>query len=71
MIPNWQIRLSDYQSFLSETRVSLVVNLTVINFILICTPQPLRAVGVLFSLKESGWVGGLRKKFVRAVAQKP
>ena len=36
----------------------------------IFTPQPLRAVGVLFSPMVSGWAGG-RKKFVRAVSQKP
>ena len=35
----------------------------------IFTPQPLRAVGVLFSPMVSGWVGG-GKKFVRAVSQK-
>ena len=38
------------------------------------TPQPLRAVGVLFSPMVSGWAGGLvggGKKFVRAVSQKP
>ena len=34
------------------------------------TPQPLRAVGVLFSPMVSGWAGG-GKKFVRAVSQKP
>ena len=34
------------------------------------TPQPLRAVGVLFSPMVSGWAGG-RKKFDRAVSQKP
>ena len=38
---------------------------------LVFTPQPLRAVGVLFSSMVSGWVGGRRKKFVRAVSQKP
>ena len=36
----------------------------------IFTPQPLRAVGVLFSPMVSGWVGG-GKKFFRAVSQKP
>ena len=30
--------------------------------ILVFTPQPLRAVGVLFSPMVSGWVGGLREK---------
>ena len=35
----------------------------------IFTPQPLRAVGVLFSPMVSGWAGG--KMFVRAVSQKP
>ena len=38
------------------------------------TPQPLRAVGVLFSPMVSGWAGGWAgggKKFVRAVSQKP
>ena len=34
------------------------------------TPQPLRAVGVLFSPMVSGWAG-CGKKFVRAVSQKP
>ena len=34
------------------------------------TPQPLRAVGVLFSPMVSGQAGG-RKKFVRAISQKP
>ena len=41
------------------------------------TPQPLRAVGVLFSPMVSGWAGGRPvrragdgKKFVRAVSQK-
>ena len=34
------------------------------------TPQPLRAVGVLFSPMVSRWAGG-GKKFVRAVSQKP
>ena len=34
------------------------------------TPQPLRAVGVLFSPMAPGWVGG-GKKFVWAVSQKP
>ena len=33
------------------------------------TPQPLWAVGALFSPMVSGWTGG--KKFVRAVSQKP
>ena len=36
----------------------------------IFTPQPLRAVGVLFLPTVSGWAGG-RKKFVQAVSQKP
>ena len=36
----------------------------------IFTPQPLRAVGVLFSPMVSGWAGG-GKEFVRAVSQKP
>ena len=44
------------------------------------TPQPIRVVGVLFSPMVSRWVGGRpgggvggggRKKFVRAVSQKP
>ena len=38
------------------------------------TPQPLRAVGVLFSPMVSGWAvgrAGSGKKFVRAVSQKP
>ena len=46
------------------------------------TPQPLRAVGVLFSPMLSGWAGGRAswraggwagdgKKFVRAISQKP
>ena len=41
------------------------------------TPQPLRAVGVLFSPMVSGWAGGRAggraagKEFVRAVSQKP
>ena len=35
------------------------------------TPQPLRAVGVLFSPMVSGWVGGRRKIVCRAVSQKP
>ena len=38
------------------------------------TPQPLRAVRVLFSPMVSGWVGGQAgggKKVVRAVSQKP
>ena len=37
-------------------------------------PQPLRAVGVLFSPMVSGWAGGWAgggKKFVRPVSQKP
>ena len=37
------------------------------------TPQPLRAVGVLFSPMVYGWVGvraGSGKKFVRAVSKK-
>ena len=34
------------------------------------TPQPLRAVRVLFSPMVSGWAGG-GKKFVQAVSQKP
>ena len=34
------------------------------------TPQPLRAVEVLFSFMVSGWVGG-GKKFVWGVSQKP
>ena len=34
------------------------------------TPQPLRAVGVLFSPMVSGFAGG-GKKFVRSVSQKP
>ena len=37
------------------------------------TPQPLRAVGVLFSPMVSRWAGGQAgggKKFVRAVSQK-
>ena len=41
-------------------------------FVLIFTPQPLRAVRVLFC--PDGWVGlwaGGEKKFVRAVSQKP
>ena len=36
-------------------------------------PQPVRAVGVLFSLMVSGWAGGCfggGKKFLRAVSQK-
>ena len=33
------------------------------------TPQPLGAVGVLFSPMVSGWAGG-GKKFVRAISQK-
>ena len=40
----------------------------------IFTPQPLRAVGVLFLPMVSGWVGGRAgggKKFVRDVSQKP
>ena len=44
----------------------------------IFTPQPLRAVGVLFSPMVSGWAGGREsgragagKWFVRAVSQKP
>ena len=42
------------------------------NLLYICmvfTPQPLRAVGVLFSPFVSGWAGG-GNKFVRAVSQK-
>ena len=41
------------------------------------TPQPLRAVGVLFSPMVSGWAGGRAggraagKEFNRAVSQKP
>ena len=38
------------------------------------TPQPLRAVRVLFSPMVSGWMGGRADggvKFVRAVSQKP
>ena len=37
------------------------------------TPQPLRAVGVLFSPMVSGWVGGWAvggKKFVRTISRK-
>ena len=34
------------------------------------TPQPIRAVGVLFSPMVSRWAGGT-KKFVPAVSQKP
>ena len=37
-------------------------------------PQPLQAVGVLFSPMVSGWGGGqagIWKKFVRGVSQKP
>ena len=37
---------------------------------LLFTPQPLRAVGVLFSPMVSGWAGD-GKKFVRPVSQKP
>ena len=40
------------------------------NKSLCITPQPLRAVVVLFSPMVSGWAGG-RKKFIRAVSQKP
>ena len=40
------------------------------SLIVIFTPQPLRAVGVLFSPMLSGWAGS-GKKFVRAVSQKP
>ena len=49
-----------------------------LTFITVFTPQPLRAVGVLFSPMVSGWAGGSPvgwagggKKFVRAVSQKP
>ena len=37
------------------------------NAVQVFTPQPLRAVGVLFLPKVSGWAGG--KKFVWAVSQ--
>ena len=46
--------------------------LIVINTVF--TPQPLRAVGVLFSPMVSEWAGGRSdgtKKFVQAVSQKP
>ena len=48
------------------------------SFATIFTPQPLRAVWVLFSPMVSGWAGGRAsgwagggKKFVRAVSQTP
>ena len=40
-------------------------------FLQFFTPQPLRAVGVLFSPMVSGWMGGRREKFVPAVSPKP
>ena len=43
---------------------------TIDDLCIFFTPQPLRAVGVLFSPMVSRWAGG-RKKFVRAVSQKP
>ena len=41
-----------------------------VKFIMLFTPQPLRAVRVLFSPMVSGWAGG-GKKFVQAVSRKP
>ena len=41
---------------------------------IIFTPQPLRAVGVLFSPLVSGWMGGRAgggKKIVRSISRKP
>ena len=39
------------------------------KFLVIFTPQPLGAVGVLFSPMVSGWAGGRQEKFVRPVSQ--
>ena len=63
---------------MSNTFTSIKVR-QIFSFVihLVFTPQPLRAVGVLFSPMVSGWAGGRAggwaagKEFVRAVSQKP
>ena len=52
----------------------MLINDGVFLLVVFITPQPLRAVGVLFSPMVSGWAGGRAaggKEFVRTVSQKP
>ena len=62
--------LTGFLQYMQYSQVSLIQGSCEFELCRIFTPQPLRAVGVLFSPMVSGWAGS-GKKFVRAVSQKP
>ena len=62
---NCVISIDNYtteNTFYSIISFSLLINVVILLLKCIVTPQPLRAVGVLFSPMVSGWAGGQREK---------
>ena len=58
-------------NLINDMYILLGYNRNLTNDMYIFTPQPLRAVKVLFSPMVSGWAGGWHEKFVRALSRKP
>ena len=73
-ITSWNLSLVLHQLTKAPFEPIKEASLKHLPFKTVFTPQPLRAVRVLFSPMVSGWAGGwvgVGKKFVRALSQKP